>query len=119
MTRDERRRRLEALFEDCPVAGSPPRIGGYAERFYPWQGEVIAMLSYNPHLQSEFRVAIKNVITGDHGLTGVMVNIRERSKFIQRIYSVISEAIVELSLPEEQSTESKGNAKELIQIECL
>jgi hypothetical protein len=74
----------------------------YSEaEFIPWQGEVSALLGYNPKLQSDFQGAVNAVETQDpFGMESLdtIGNLQRPNAVIRRI---LAQAISELELSEE------------------
>src|SRR5207249_115005 len=97
MMRKERHDKLKALLKDMPLDTM-----FYSEQaFIPWQGEVSALLGYNPKLQSDFQGAVNAVETQNpFGMESLdtMGNLQRPNAIIRRI---LAQAISELELPEE------------------
>jgi hypothetical protein len=93
MTRKERCDRLRLLWKRMPL-----NEWGFTDeqKFFAWQGMAAALLNYNSQLQSEFRDAIKSGPSQDYSLL-----LNKYKPMCDRIYAILSEAINELSIPEE------------------
>lgn len=105
MTRIERRDRLKELWKDMPLGQFGVQAG---KNFLGWQGVVAALLSFNPHLQSEFRDAVKSIPFTSSGLL-LPPPIEKYASVRHRILTTLSEAINELSLPKEAKSETRLN----------
>jgi len=97
MTRKERHDKLNALFGNMPLSSV-----SYSEHaFIRWQGEVSALLGYNPKLQSDFQgavAAIESQNPFDTNNLDTMASLQRPNAVIRRI---LAQAISELELPEE------------------
>jgi hypothetical protein len=71
------------------------------QSFIPWQGEVSALLGYNPKLQSDFQGAVNAIESQnpfDTDNLDTMASLQRPNTVIRRI---LAQAISELALPEE------------------
>jgi hypothetical protein len=96
MTRENRKERLKALWKKIPI-----NHYGITDRgdFMRWTGLTATLLSFNPHLQSEFRNEIK-IISDDKHSDSLTFGPRFKPNY-SRILVVLSEAINELEIGEE------------------
>jgi hypothetical protein len=94
MTRQEKQKELKRLWNTMQITKD-----GISSGFTAWQGQVVAMLAYNPGLQSEFKETVKSVPVdaGYHEWRQYGV------KAYTDICNLLSQAINELGLPEEKS----------------
>jgi hypothetical protein len=93
MTREERYERLKAMWKNMPV----DEWGCDETKFMSWQGMASTLLSYNSTLQAEFRDAVKSRSDG----SGSMLISQDAKQTYDHICAVLSEAVNELSIPEE------------------
>ncbi|MFN2624201.1 MAG: hypothetical protein ABR611_15300 [Chthoniobacterales bacterium] len=101
MTRDERLKKLQALSNSIPICD----LYCMEAAFIPWQGQVSALLSFNPKLQQDFQGAASSVHPNpfnDESLD-TMEGLRKANGIIRRI---IAQAMSELELPEEKQAET-------------
>jgi hypothetical protein len=93
--------RLRALHQQIPIND----MFCSDEQFIPWQGEVSALLSFNPKLQVDFQGAANSVEPTPFGeMTLDTANLRRANATIRR---VLAQAISELELPEEPLKETR------------
>src|SRR5215211_1302189 len=97
MTRKERHDKLKTLCERMPL--------DFAfhdqQAFIPWQGEVSALLGYNPKLQSDFQGAVNAIESQnpfDMDNLDTIGSLHRPNTVIRRI---LAQAISELAIPEE------------------
>lgn len=92
MTRQEKQKELKRLWKTMQITKH-----GISDNFTGWQGQVVAMLAYNPGLQAEFKETVKSV--------PVDARYHEWEQFGTKAYThicnLLSQAINELGLPEE------------------
>ena len=76
------------------------------------------MLSYNPSLQAEFKEVVKKA--SEKGLLRIMIDVHEKTSVTDSLLRIMSEAINELALPEEEYMEMvTQKATDRNPIECL
>jgi hypothetical protein len=98
MTRRNRCERLEVLWNKMPLTQHGMADGG---DFLAWQGAAAALLSFNPHLQSEFRDAVRSI--SDMSSSFSPLPSRQFEQVRHRILTILSEAMNELKIPEESA----------------
>jgi hypothetical protein len=97
MARKERHDKLEALLIRMPLDNM-----FYSEQaFIPWQGEVSALLSYNPKLQSDFQGAVNAVETPEPFGIATLDTVAKLQRPNAVMRRILAQAISELELPEE------------------
>jgi hypothetical protein len=91
MTRAEKQEELKRLWHDMQITEH-----GVTDRFIGWQGQVVAVLGYNPGLQAEFKETVKSVPE-----SGYYEWRQGGAKAHREICNLLSQAINELGLQEE------------------
>ncbi len=97
MTRKERHDRLKEMWNKMAINYDGPR-----DNFMGWQEMTSTLLSFNSQLQSEFRAEIKSI--SDDPPSGMSMSSERYKPTCNRIRAILSQAINELSIPEEQTT---------------
>jgi hypothetical protein len=95
MTRAEKQKELKRLLHDIAITDSCT-----TNNFTAWQGQVAAMLAFNPALQAEFKEAVTTVPPGHLHVHGEWQE-QGGPKANAAIRNVLYHAINELGLPEE------------------
>lgn len=91
MTRSERQKKLKQLWSIMQI-----NQHGISDGFIGWQGQVVAVLGYNPILQAEFKEAVKSIPeSGYHEWR------QGGEKAYRNVCSLLSQAINELGIPED------------------
>lgn len=97
MTRAEKQKELKRLLHVIQISDSCT-----TNSFTAWQGQVAAMLAFNPTLQAEFKEAVRSVPTSNQ--RSMWGHENDGPKANAAIRNVLSQAINELGLPEEKAT---------------